>query len=128
MRVFTDDEKQQLQAKIEDERERQRVLKEIIQVESEKEAKRSKGIISTVFSFKYGFLVLIFFLLVWSVDPLMKWQNFDRFQFSSLVVPLMLLFNHVAWHFTKKGRLSRVMKTIALIWAVCGCAYLFWLF
>ena len=127
MRVFTDAEKQQLQAKIEDEQERQRILRESIQIEKEKEAKRSKGIISTVLSYKYGFLVLILFLLVWSADPLMKWHNFDRFQFSSLVVPLMLLFNHIGWHFTKKGWPSRVMKTIASIWAVFGLVYLFWI-
>ena len=113
MRVFTDAEKEQLQAKIKDEQERQRVLREIIQIEKEKEAKRSRGIISTVLSYKYGFLVLILFLVVWSADPLMKWQNFDRFQFSNIVVPLMMLFNHIAYQFTKKGWLSRVMKTIA---------------
>ena len=127
MRVFTDAEKEQLQAKIADEQERQRVLREIIQIEKEKEAKRSRGIISTVLSYKYGFLLLILFLVVWSVDPLMKWQNFDRFQFSSIVVPLMLLFSHIAYQFTKKGWLSRVMKTIAWIWIVFGCAYLFWI-
>ena len=59
MRVFTDAEKQQLQAKIEDEQERQRVLKEIIQFEKEKESKRSKGIISTALSVKYGLLGFI---------------------------------------------------------------------
>ena len=128
MRAFTDAEKQQLQAKIKDEQERQRLLKEIAQIEEEKEAKRMKGIISTAFSFKYGFLVLIIGLLVWSTDPLMKWQNFDRFQFGNLVVPLMLLFNHIAYQFTKKGWLSRVMKTIAWIWLVFGFAYIFWIF
>ena len=87
-----------------------------------------KGVISTAFSFKYGFLVLIIGLLVWSADPLMKWQNFDRFQFGNLVVPLMLLFNHIAYQFTKKGWLSRVMKTIAWIWLVFGFAYIFWIF
>ena len=45
MRVFTDVEKQQLHAKIKDEEERQRVLKESLQIEKEKEAKRSKGIV-----------------------------------------------------------------------------------
>ena len=37
MRVFTDAEKQQLQTKIEDEQERQRILREGIQIEKEKE-------------------------------------------------------------------------------------------
>ena len=128
MRVFTDAEKQQLQAKIKDEQERQRVLREIAQIENEKESKRMKGIISTALSYKYGFLALILFLLVWSADPLLKWQNFDRFRFSNLVAPLMLLFNHLAYNFTKKGWLSHVMKTIAWIWVAFGCAYLFWFF
>ena len=57
MRVFTDAEKQQLQAKIKDEQERQRVLKEIAQIESEKESKRSKGIISIALSYKGLMLV-----------------------------------------------------------------------
>ena len=127
MKTFTDAEKQQLQTKIEDEQKRQRVLRESIQIEKEKESKRSKGIISTALSYKYGFLVLILFLLIWSVDPLMKWQNFDRFQFSNLVAPLMLLFSHIAYQFTKRGWLSRVMKTIAWIWIVFGLAYLFWI-
>ena len=48
MKTFTDTEKQQLQAKIQDEQERQQVLKENIQIE--KESKRSRGIISTVLS------------------------------------------------------------------------------
>ena len=127
MKVFTDTEKQQLQAKIQDEQERQRVLRESIQIEKEKESKRSRGIISTVLSYKYGFLVLIIGLLVWSTDPLLKWENFDHFQFSNLVVPLMLLFSHITYQFTKQGWLSRVMKTIAWIWVVFGCAYLFWI-
>ena len=128
MRVFTDAEKQQLQAKIEDEQERQRVLKEIAQIENEKESKRSKGIISTALSFKYGLLAIIICLLVWNVATLLKWRNFGYDQYLNLAVALMLLFNHIAWHFTKKGRLSRVMKTIAWIWIVFVCAYLFWFF
>ena len=39
MRVFTDAEKEQLQTKIKDEQARQRVLKEIAQIENGKEGK-----------------------------------------------------------------------------------------
>ena len=128
MRAFTDIEKQQLQAKIKDEQERQQVLKEIAQIEEEKEAKRMKGIISTAFSFKYGFLVLIIGLLIWNVASLLKWQNFDYDQYGNLIIALMLLFNHIAYQLTKRGWLSRVMKTIAWIWIVFGFAYIFWIF
>ncbi len=128
MRGFTDAEKQQLQAKIKDERERQRVLREIVQIENEKESKRMRGVISTALSFKYGFLVLIICLLVWDVASLLKWRYFDYGQYPGLMIGLVLLFNHVALHFTKRGWSSRVMKTIAWIWAVFVCIYLFWFF
>ena len=126
MRVFTDAEKQQLQAKIKDEQERQRVLKEIAQIEKEKEAKRSRGIISTAFSYKYGFLVFILLLIVLDIHLLLPLRHYDPHSFLALVVTLMLLFNHIAYQFTKRGWLSRVMKTIAWIWIVFGFAYLFW--
>ena len=67
MRTFTDTEKQQLQAKIKDEQERQRGLRKIAQVENEKELKRRKGVLLTALSFKYGFLGLILCLLVLNV-------------------------------------------------------------
>ncbi len=125
MRVFTDAEKQQLQAKIKDEEERQRVLKEIAQIENEKESKRRRDIISTAFSFKYVMLVFIICLLVWNVALLLKRRNFSYDQYLNLVVALMLLFNHIAYYFTQRGWLSRVMKTIAWLWIVFVFAYLF---
>ena len=44
------------------------------------------------------------------------------------MIALGLLFNHIALYFTKKGWLSRVMKTIACLWVVFVLAYLFWFF
>ena len=128
MKTFTDAEKQKLQAKIKDEQERQRVLREIAQIENEKESKRRRGIISTALSTKYGFLVLILCLLVWSITSLLERRNSGYDQYGNLIVGLMLLFNHIAYHFTKKGWLSRVMKTIAWIWLGFGWAYIFWIF
>ncbi len=128
MRIFTNAEKQQLQSKIREEQERQRVLGERIQIEKEKEAKRSRGVISTVLSVKYGFLLVILGVLAFSVWPLLPFGW--RIDFSgnlSLGVVLGLLFNHIAWHFTKKGRSSRVMKTIAVVWMVFVLAYMLWL-
>ena len=130
MRVFTDAEKQQLQAKIKDEKERQRVLKEIAQIENEKEAKRKKGIISTALSYKYGYAG--YYSLpdssgtYFSCSPgeimIIHLYSFPWYRVDAL------LFNHIAYHFTKKGRLSRIMKTIAWIWIVFVFAYLFWFF
>ena len=44
------------------------------------------------------------------------------------MVTLMLLFNHIAYQFTKKGWLSRVMKMVAWVWLVFVSAYIFWIF
>ena len=129
MRIFTDAEKEQLQAKIEDEQERQQVLKENIQTEKEKESKRSRGIISTVLSVKYGFLLVILCMLALSVRAMLPfdWQS-NPSGYLSFMVALGLLFNHIAFHFTKKGRFSRVMKTVAWTWMLFVVGYLLWLF
>ena len=129
MKAFTDTEKQQLQAKIEDEQERQRVLRESIQIEKDKESKRRRDIISTVLSVKYGFLLVILCVLVLHLRILLPfgWQ-IDSPANLSFMVMLGVLFNHIAWHVTKKGRLSRVMKTVTWIWMLFVVGYLFWLF
>ena len=128
MRAFTDGEKQQLQSKIEDEQERQRVLRESIQIEKEKQSKRGKGIISTAFSYKYGMLVVIFFLIVLSIHLLLPLRNNDPDDYSGLILGLALLFNHLAYQLTKKGRFNRVMKTIAWTWIAFVWAYIILIF
>ena len=127
MKTFTDAEKQQLQAKIKDEQERQRALKEIAQTESEKESNRRRGIISTALSYKYVMLGFLLFVLIGYVI-LLPPQNYSYHNYLGPITLLMVIFNHIAWNFTKKGRLSRVMKTIAWIWIVFVCVYLFWFF
>ena len=127
MRVFTDAEKQQLQAKIKDEQERQRVLKEIAQIESEKESKRSKGIISIALSYKYIMLGFLLFVLIGYV-LLLPPQYYSSHNYLGPITLLMVILNHIAWNFTKRGWPSRVMKTIAWIWIVFVCVYLFWFF
>ena len=127
MRVFTATEKQQLQAKIKDEQERQRVLKEIAQIESEKESKRSKGIISVALSYKYIMLGFLLFVLIGYLI-LLPPQNYSYHNYLGPITLLMVILNHIAWNFTKRGWPSRVMKTIAWIWIVFVCVYLFWCF
>ena len=78
-------------------------------------------------SFKYGFLMPVICLLVWEVAFLLKWRNFGYNQYLNLAVVLMLLFNHIVFQFTKKGRRpSRVMTTVAWTWIVLVWAYMIW--
>ncbi len=91
------------------------------------DTERLKGIISTSLSYKYGFLGFILCLLVLNVILLLNRRNYDYHAYLGIILTLMLLFNHIAYHFTKKGWLSRVMKTIAWTWIVFVFAYLFWL-
>ena len=128
MKVFTDPEKQQLQSKIEDEQERQRILRENIQIEQEKKSKRSRGVISTALSYKYGMLGFILFLIVLNIFLLLPLRNYGSHTYLVPMITLMLLFNHIAYHFTKQGWINRVMKTIAWTWIMFVWAYILWIF
>ena len=112
MRAFTDVEKQQLQAKIRDRAVATRFGTSNL----------SKFWTSNLL--KYGLLAVIIGLLVCDVLLLLRRQNFGYDQYGNLVVALMILFQHIAFYFTKTGWPSRVMKTITWIWVVFGLAYI----
>ena len=112
MRAFTDVEKQQLQAKIRD--------RAVATRFGTSNLSKWTSNLS-----KYGLLVAILCMLVWGVLHLMR-RNFGYDQYTGVVLMLMILFNHIALHFTKTGLPNRVMKTIAWIWVVFGSAYVVW--
>ena len=121
MREFTQAEKQQLQTKIEVQERKQRVVGKIIR--KNKEAKRT-GPIGNVW--KYGFLAIILCLLGFNVFIHLYSQHYSSNQHITvlnLVIVLMLLVNHIAFHFTKRGWLNPVLKTIAGIMTAAGLAY-----
>ena len=128
MRQFTEAEKQQLQTKIDNQEQKQRIVGEIIR--KNKEAKRT-GSIGTVW--KYGLLAIILCLFGFNVILYFYARHSGHPQsiiLLNFVVVLMLLLNHIAFNFTKSGRSSLVMKTLAIIMAVSGlayAAYVFWL-
>ena len=129
MRQLTDAEKQQLAGKIKDEQERQQGLRETnpdLPESFEKAAAKTGLLRKTVPSAlrKYGMLGFILCLLVLSVLHLIKYRDFAYDEYGTLVVVLMLLFNHVAHHFTKTGWKSRMMKTVAWTWMVLGFVYI----
>ena len=131
MKPLTNTEKQQVEAKIEKQKERQQTLREKNPdlPETLEAASAKTGIVRRFglnYLWKYGMLAIIFCLLVFNVFHLLKWQNFGFNKYINLVVALMLLFNHIAFYFTKTGWKSRVMKTVAGVWAVLGLVYIFW--
>ena len=131
MKQLTDAEKQELETKIQKEKERQQALRERNPdlPESFEKASVKTGLVRRFAPrhlWKYGFLAIILCLLVFNVFRLLKWQNFGFNKYINLVIPLMLLFNHIAYNFTKTGRKSRVMKIVAGVWTVLGLVYIFW--
>lgn len=135
MKQLTDAEKQQLETKIEEEKERQQALRESNPdlPETFEEASAETGIVQRFrlnYLWKYGMLAIILCLLAFNVFQFLKWKNFGSNEYLNinLVIALMLLLNHVAISFTKTGRKSRVMKIVAGIWAVLGLVYIFWVF
>lgn len=127
MKQLTDTEKQELEGKIKDEQERQQTLREMYPSppENSKEVSAETGFTSS-YLWKYGFLALILCLLAYGLFLQIKWRKFEYDEFTNLVVPLMLLFNHIACYLTTKGWKSVVMKTVAWVWIVLGFAYMFW--
>ena len=135
MRQLTNAEKQQLAGKIERLQERQQTLRETNpDLPETLEAVSAKtGLVQKFrlnYFWKYGMLAIILCLLAFNVFQLLKWKNFGSNDYLNvnLVVALMLLFNHIAFHFTKAGWTSRVMKIGAGIWAILGLIYIFWIF
>ena len=133
MRQLTDAEKKQLAGKIDKFQKRQQTLREnnpdlpktLEAVSGEMQGVRRFGL---NYFWKYGMLAIILCLLAFNVFQLLRWRGSNDYINVNLVVALMLLFNHVAFHFTKAGWTSRVMKIAAGIWAVLGLVYIFWVF
>src|SRR5262245_7828312 len=74
----------------------------------------------------YAFLVLILCLVAYAVVVADRYGDRLQHPYMGLVVPLMLLFNHIAFQFTKTGWPSKVMKGIAFAWLAFGLVYLYW--
>ena len=118
MKQLTYAEKQQLEVKIDEERERQRARR----MNPNTPGTSPK----TDHLHKYGMLALIFCLLVFAVVHLLKYRDFAYDKYANLIVALMLLFNHIAYNFIKTGWKNRVMRTVAWTWMVLGFVYILW--
>ena len=132
MRQLTDTEKQQLEKKIKKEQERQQTLREKNPdlPESFEKASAKTGLIRKItlkHLWKYGLLGLILCLLAFNVFQFFTWHNFGSHRLLNLniLVALMLLFTHIGFNFTKTGRKSRVMKTVACAWIVFVFVYIY---
>ena len=120
MRKFTDAEKRQLQAKINDQQERHnQAVREI--------ARRRDGKKRESPTFKYGYLVFIILLLTFSVYILLKGELSVFHRYSAVILVLWFLIDHIADYFTKTGWQRRVMVTAARIWSVFALAYGVWI-
>ena len=133
MRQLTHAEKQQLARKIDKFQKRQQTLRETNPdlPKTLEAALTETGVVRKFglnYFWKYGMLGIILCLLAFNVFQLLRWRGSNDYINVNLVVALMLLFNHIAFHFTKAGWMSRVIKITAGIWAVLGLVYIFWVF
>ena len=119
---LTDAEKQQLEGKIKKEQERQQTLREKNPdlPESFEKASTKTGLARKValrHLWRYGLLGLILCLLAFNVFQFLRWRDFGSNRLFNLNIlgALMLLFNHIAFNFTKTGWKSRVMKIAACV-------------
>ena len=129
MKQLTDTERQELETKIQKEKERQQALRaanpdlpESFQTVSAK--RKLVRRFAPGFLWKYGFLVFILCLLAFNIFIFFRWKP----EYDVYIVPmvtLMLLFNHIAFYFTTKGWKSWVMKTVAGVWIVLVFVYMY---
>ena len=122
MKQLTDTEKQQLETKIKAEQERQQTLR----MNPNWPAVSPKFEFTFNLLWNYGFLALILCLLAYSLFILFKSRNFAYDQYGGLMVALILLFNHIAYHLTTKGWKRWVMRTVAWVWILLVFVYMFW--
>ena len=132
MKQLTDTEKQKLAAKIKDEQKRQQTLRErnpdLPETFEAVSAKtRIVRRIALRHLWKYIFLGIILCLLAFNVYKFLMWRDFFSNEIINLnvLIALTLLFNHIAFNFTKTGRTSRVMKMVALAWIVVVSIYIY---
>ena len=125
MRQLTPTEKQQLDAKIE---EQELQEKSPNRAEASKETSAVTGFTSSNL-WKYSVLGVILCLIASNVFLFFILRNLGSNTYAvkmSLVVALMLLFNHIAFNFTKTGWKSRVIKIVAFVWIAFGLVYILW--
>ncbi len=126
MKQLSDTEKQELERKTKDEQERQQGLQEM-NPNTPTTSTENKFTPSNLW--KYSVLGIILFLIVLNVFLFVMSGNSESNKYvvkSNLAVALMLLFNHIAFNFTKTGWKSRVMKIVAFVWIAFGLAYILW--
>ena len=128
MKQLTDTEKQQLDAKINDEQKRQQALREANPDLPESfETASPKTEFTQSLVWKYGFLVVILCLLAFSVVLFFQGRDSGSAKAFNLnlMVVLILLFNHIAYYITTKGWKSWLMKTVAWVWIVLVFVYMY---
>ena len=132
MKQLTHAEKQELKTKIQKEKERQQTLRESNPdlPETFEEASAKTGIVRKFVPrrfWKYGFLVILLCLLAFNV--VLFFQGRDpgskKIINVSLMLVLLLLFNHIASYLTTKGWKSIVMKTVTWVWIAFVLVYMY---
>ena len=128
MKQLSDTEKQELEPKIKDEEEYQEALREM-NPNTPEESKIATVVtrFTSSYLWKYGVLVFILCSLAYNLFILFKFRNFGYDQYGLPMITLMLLFNHIAYYITMKGRKSAVMKTVTWAWIVLVFVYIFWI-
>lgn len=131
MKQLTATEKRQLEGKIKKEQERQQTLREN-NPDLPKSFEKASAKTGPVRKFakplwKYCLLGLILCLIAFNVFQFLTWRDLgsNRLLNLNMLVALMLLFTHIGFNFTKTGRKSRLMKTVACVWIVFVFVYIY---
>jgi len=73
---------------------------------------------------RYGFLGVLLVMLAWICCDLPQKLHSDApGRFTSVIISLMLIFQHIAFWCLPAGRFKTVFNVFVYAWTIFGCAY-----
>ncbi len=82
-----------------------------------------KGALAENNWWKYGFLSFVLFLALAQCYLLIS--SSEKYDYSGIIVPMMLIFNHLAAWFKFGPKLTVLIRIASLLWVIFGSIYIF---
>jgi hypothetical protein len=99
-------------------------LKKLIAIFTEK----PKGFATENQIYKFGFLTILLSLFFWTLSISLDSSNpYRDVNYESLIVPIMLLLNHISFSFKFSTTHTVMLRILAFSWLVFGALWFFFI-
>lgn len=98
------------------------MLKKLIAILTEK----PKGLVAESKIYKFGFLTILLSLFFWTLSISLDPSNPYRYgNYDILIVPIMLLLNHISFSFKFSTTLTVILRILAISWLIFTAIWIF---